>query len=149
MQMKPFSISGTVRNIVLHEKRLCSLHLKYVLPAFVSDLHKSPKWSSTDCIFVGVTTVAVVQCRRVRVRARLSAGALRVLVALSELISPVTWPVYAAEPEEAIAWYNKFAISTQKSVELSLSPLPDCLHNVFCLSSVLMTLQVVERCIGE
>jgi hypothetical protein len=67
--------------------------------------------------------------------------ALRMLVALSELVSPVTWAIKAAEPEEAIAWYNRFAISTQKSVELS--PLPNCLQIVFRLSSVSMTLQIV------
>jgi hypothetical protein len=59
--MKPVFISGTVRIIMLHEKRLCSLPLKYVFPAFVSDLHRGPKWSSSDGTFAGVTTAAVVQ----------------------------------------------------------------------------------------
>jgi hypothetical protein len=134
--MKPVSISGTVRNIIFHERQLCSIHLMYVFPAFVPDLHRGPKRSSSDCTFAEVTTFAEVQLRQVRVKSRLSAGALRTLMALSELVSPVTCAICAAEPEEAIAWYRNFEISTLKSVELS--PLPNCLQNGSFLSKVLM-----------
>jgi hypothetical protein len=41
--MKPVSIFGTVRNIILHEKRLCGLHLKSIRTRVCLRLAQRPK----------------------------------------------------------------------------------------------------------
>jgi hypothetical protein len=71
----------------------------------------------------------------VRVKGRLSAGALRALVALSELVPPETCATCAAEPEEAIALVvyrhhcssklecRIFNIFSKVGLEMALTPL--------------------------